>query len=60
MEHPTENNTISLDKNDFADVLNACDAVGYNRGYKAGYKEALDKVKPLLLKNALGGVNIEE
>lgn len=56
MEHPTENNTISLDKNDFADVLNACDAVGYNRGYK----EALEKVKSLLLENALGGVNIEE
>lgn len=60
MEHPTENNTISLDKNDFADVLNACDAVSYNRGYKDGYKEALEKVKSLLLKNALGGVNIEE
>lgn len=56
MEHPTENNTISLDKNDFADVLKACDAVGYNRGYK----EAFEKVKSLLLKNALGGVNIEE
>ena len=56
MEHPTENNTISLDKNDFADVLNACDAVGYKRGYK----EALEKVKSLLLENAMGGVNIED
>ena len=46
----------SYDKNAFADVLNACDAVGYNRGYK----EALEKVKSLLLENVLGGVNIEE
>ena len=59
MEHPTENNTISLDKNDFADVLNACDAVGYIRGYKAGYKEGLIRSSPFFLKNALGGVNIE-
>ena len=60
MEHPTENNTISLDENDFADALNACNAVGYTGGYKAGYKAALEKVKSILLKNALGGVDIEE
>lgn len=64
MAQESEKNTISLDEKEFDDVLNAWSYVGYNRGYKtgykAGYKEAIEKVKSLLLKNALGGVDIEE